>query len=66
MAVKSRNPRGRPVEHEMPDRIPDTPDNLARIIVTTPPKKEGDWEYLKKSKRVLPASAKRQSKKKGQ
>jgi len=66
MAKKSSRPRGRPVEYEMPEQIPDTPDNLARIILTNPPKKEEDWKYLKNSKRTLPASAKRQNKKKGQ
>ena len=63
MAKKPQRPRGRPVEHPMPDRIPDTPDNLARVILTTPPKKESEWEYLKKRQR-LPASAKAQRRKK--
>lgn len=64
MAKQSRRPRGRPVEHPMPEQIPDTPDNLARIILNTPPKKEDDWEYLKKSRRALSASAKVQRRKK--
>ena len=63
MAKNSRNPRGRPVEHPMPEQIPDTPDNLARIILNTPPKKESEWEYSKKRQR-LPASAKAQRSKK--
>ena len=41
---------GRPVERSMPDPIPDTPENIARALLTTPPKKEGDWDYLKDAK----------------
>ena len=39
--------RGRPVEKPMPEPIPDTPENIARALLTTPPKKDGDWDYLK-------------------
>ena len=44
-------PRGRPVEHPMPEPIPDTPENIMRAIVNTPPKKREDWSYLKESSR---------------
>ena len=40
-------PRGRPVEKQMPEPILDTPENIARALLTTPPKKDGDWDYLK-------------------
>ncbi len=40
-------PRGRPVKNIMPEPIPDTPENVALALVTTPPKKEDEWEYLK-------------------
>ena len=40
-------PRGRPVTNTMPEPIPDTPENIARALLTTPPKKDGDWDYLK-------------------
>ena len=43
-------PRGRPVKNTMPEPIPDTPENIARALLTTPPKKEGDWDYLKDAK----------------
>lgn len=43
--------RGRPVEKPMPAPIPDTPENVARALLTTPPKDEGDWDYLKDRKR---------------
>ena len=41
-------PRGRPVKNQMPEPIPDTPENVARAIMQRPPKK--DWDYLKKDK----------------
>ena len=31
---------------EMPEKIPDTPENLAKIIMKRPPKK--NWRYLKR------------------
>ncbi len=40
-------PRGRPVTNTMPEPIPDTPENIARALLTTPPKKEDEWDYLK-------------------
>ena len=40
-------PRGRPVEKPMPPPIPDTPENIARALLTTPPKGEDEWDYLK-------------------
>lgn len=49
--------RGRPVEHPMPELIPDTPENVAREILSAPPKKRHEWEYLKKKegrRRTLP------------
>ena len=41
---------GRTVEKPMPEPIPDIPENVARALVTTPPKAEGEWDYLKKNK----------------
>ena len=38
---------GRPPK-PMPERIPDTPDNVARAVLNTPPKSKGAWDYLKK------------------
>ena len=39
--------RGRPVKNTMPEPIPDTPENIARALLTTPPKGEDEWDYLK-------------------
>ena len=44
--TEEKKPRGRPVEKEMPPPIPDTPENVARAIMQSPPKKQ--WDYLKK------------------
>ena len=43
---RTKRPRGRP-SLPMPEPIPDTPENIARILMTTPPKKEDEWEYLR-------------------
>ncbi len=37
-----KRPVGRPVEHQMPEPIPDTPENIARILMTTKPP---EWTY---------------------
>ena len=39
--------RGRPTKNTMPEPIPDTPENIARALLTTLPKKEDEWDYLK-------------------
>ena len=38
-----QRPRGRPRTAPLPDSIPDTPQNVARILMTTPPPKESEW-----------------------
>ena len=42
----SDRPVGRP-PMGMPDMIPDTPTNVARKVLTTKLKKEGQWRYQK-------------------
>ena len=42
-----RRSRGRPRTHPMPDPIPDTPQNVAHVLMTTKPKSESEWQYLK-------------------
>jgi hypothetical protein len=32
----------------MPDPIPDTPENVAQIVMQAPPKPKDGWDYLKK------------------
>ena len=43
--------RGRPVKYGMPDPIPDTPENIARALLGTRPKKRGEWKHIKKRRR---------------
>ena len=38
-----KRPVGRPVKHKMPEPIPDTPENIARILMTTKPPER--WTY---------------------
>ena len=37
--AKAPSKRGRPVEHKLPDPIPDTPENIMKAFLKTPPKK---------------------------
>ena len=38
--------RGRPQEREWPEPIDDTPENIARAVLSTPPKKSEEWRHL--------------------
>ena len=35
-----------PLKRTMPEPIPDTPENIARALVTSPSKKPDEWRYL--------------------
>ena len=35
----------------MPPPIPDTLENVAKAVLSTPPKKRGEWQFLKEHKR---------------
>ena len=48
---KQSKARGRPHKNEWPEQIPDTPENIAKAILTTPPKDDEEWEYMKRHKR---------------
>lgn len=56
---RPKKSRGRPRTHPMPDPIPDTPENVARILMTTSPKREGEWQYLRNA--PPPSSYRRRS-----
>lgn len=43
----SKNPRGRPVKCPLPEPIPDSPENIARAILATPPRKREDWKHVR-------------------
>ena len=47
---RRKKPLGRPVKNTMPEQIPDTPENVARAILNTPPKKRDEWEFIKRAK----------------
>ncbi len=47
---KPKKQRGRPPARPMPEPIPDTPENVARALLTTPPKKESEWKYQKEGR----------------
>lgn len=38
--------RGRPVEYPLPEPIPDSPENIARALLATPPKKQKEWRHI--------------------
>ena len=59
---KSAPKRGRPVEKPIPPLIPDTPENVARALLTTPPKGEDEWDYLRE-REVAGALLRREPKK---
>ena len=44
-----KRPPGRPTKCPYPDRIPDTPENIARILLTTPPPKDGEDEAVEEA-----------------
>ena len=55
--MNEKRSRGRPVEKPLPAPIPDTPENVARALMSTPPKGDGDWDYLKADEREAVAAS---------
>ena len=45
--------QGRPVEKPGPDQIPDSPEKVLRSLVASPPRREDQWEYLKRHREAL-------------
>ena len=39
--------RGRPSSLEWPEPIDDTPENIMKAVLDTPPKAEDEWRYLR-------------------
>lgn len=39
--------RGRPVEYPMPEPIPDTPRNIIKAILRTPPTPREKWRFMR-------------------
>ena len=44
--------KGRRDKPAMPARIPDTPENVARALLSAPPKKPAEWDCLRKPGRM--------------
>ena len=42
----AKRKRGRPAK-PMPEKIPDSPENVAKALLFSPPKETDEWEYLK-------------------
>ena len=54
MRTKKARKRGQPGRPPLPMPelpIPTTPEELAAAIMRAPPKRDGEWEYLKKHAR---------------
>ena len=49
MTDKPKKPRGRPVEKPLPEPIDDSPENVMPATLSTPPKKDKDWRYLREA-----------------
>ena len=53
MANKTRTQRKKENDQRdysrMPEKIPDSPENIARAFLTAPAKSEEDWDYLKET-----------------
>ena len=47
MTDEPRRGRGRPVEYKMPEPIPDTPENILKAVLATPPKKHEEWGHIR-------------------
>lgn len=47
--MSDRRKRGRPQERQWPEPIPDTPENIARAVLSTPPKKRDEWRHLQEA-----------------
>jgi len=45
--MSTEKPRGRPVKYKLPEPIPDTPENIARALLATPPKRRDEWRHIR-------------------
>ena len=47
MTDDTKKKRGRPVQHELPEPIPDTPKNIMRALLKTAPRKDDEWKFMR-------------------
>jgi len=45
--TEKKRSRGRPVEKEWPELIPDMPENVMLALLNSAPRDEGAWKYLR-------------------
>lgn len=50
--AKPRHLLGRTVKKPEPDPIPDSLENVLRSLVDLPPRREDEWDYLKRPVQV--------------
>ena len=41
--------RGRPVKKPLPERIPDSPENVLKAVLATPPTPRDGWRYQREA-----------------
>ena len=41
----------------MPEPIPDTPENVAKAVLSTPPKKRGEWRFMQARNQIWQPAA---------
>ena len=51
MAGRKRRKLGRPSKYVMPPQIDDTPENVMRALVNSPPRKPDEWRFMQDFKR---------------
>ena len=47
MTDEPKHGSGRPVEKPLPKPIDDSPESVVRAILSTPPRKDRVWRYMK-------------------
>ena len=52
--TKSAPRKGRPPAKDWPEQIPDTPDNVLRAVLSTPPLRRDQWNYIAEKKNSAP------------
>ncbi len=49
MIAKTKRPLGRSVEKPLPEPVDNSPENVMRAILATPPKRDDEWRYMRKA-----------------
>lgn len=49
MTAATGRPKPKPLPRRtLPPPLPDTPENVARAVLSTPPKKPEEWDYVRR------------------